>query len=269
MLTLVKRRTLVSFHAHPDDEALLTGGTLALAAAMGHRVVLVVATDGEAGLAGGEFAGSGLGPRRRAELTTAASALGVARIERFGLPDSGWRQAAAADAFSRRVPEPIARRLAAILDEERADVLTLYDPAGGYGHPDHKQVHVVGGLAARLADTPRVLEATLPRERVHRLIRVAGRVPGLLDSVAPESFATAFSPRAQIGYRIDVRDVLPAKRAAMAAHLSQATSDVGPRTLELLLRLPRPVFALVAGHEWFVERGRPARPLRDDVFAGL
>jgi LmbE family N-acetylglucosaminyl deacetylase len=262
-------RTLVSFHAHPDDEALLTGGTLARAAAAGHRVVLVVATDGEAGLASAAAHGPSLGDRRRAEVLQAAQALGVARVEMLGLPDSGWRTEVAPGAFSAQDPEPVAQRLAELLRAERADVLTTYDPAGGYGHPDHQQVHVVGALAGRLAGTPRVLEATLPRERLHRVVQVAARVPGLLDSVSPDAFATAYSPVASIAYRVDVRAHLAAKRAAMQAHASQATSDVGPRTLALLLRLPPPLFRLVAGHEWFVERGRPGRPRQDNVFAGL
>src|SRR6195952_227274 len=84
---------LVSFHAHPDDEALLTGGSLARAAAEGHRVVLVVATDGEGGLPSASTA-SDLGRRRAAELDAAAAALGCARVVRLGLPDSGWRGSA-------------------------------------------------------------------------------------------------------------------------------------------------------------------------------
>src|SRR4051812_39360381 len=83
--------TLVSFHAHPDDEALLTGGTLARAAAEGHRVVLVTATAGEAGLsADGMQDGARLEARRREELANSARALGCARWEVLGYPDSGW-----------------------------------------------------------------------------------------------------------------------------------------------------------------------------------
>jgi LmbE family N-acetylglucosaminyl deacetylase len=271
----VPPRTLVSFHAHPDDEVLLTGGTLARAAAQGHRVVLVVATDGEAGLAGsGHTDARGLGARRVEELAASAAALGCARVERLRLPDSGWRGSDRGDpgAFSRLAVEAAAQPLARVLREERPDVLTTYDPAGGYGHPDHRQVHLVGAHAARLVGTPVVLEATVPREPLHRLVRLAARVPGLLDSVDPAAFAAAFTPRSQITHRIDVRAYLPAKRAAMAAHASQATSDVGPRTLALLLRLPAPLLSLVAGHEWFVRRDRPpggSPRWCHDIFADL
>ena len=82
--------TLIAFHAHPDDEALLTAGTMARAAAEGHRVVLVVATDGDLGLAASTYAGDGhLGERRLAELRASADHLGVARVEHLGYADSG------------------------------------------------------------------------------------------------------------------------------------------------------------------------------------
>ncbi len=83
--------TLVCFHAHPDDEALLTAGTMAKAAAAGHRVVLVVATRGEVGEVAADFLGDGeaLGARRWHELERAAEVLGVARLEWLGYGDSG------------------------------------------------------------------------------------------------------------------------------------------------------------------------------------
>src|SRR6185503_18158817 len=82
--------TLLAFHAHPDDEALLTSGTLARAAAEGHRVVVVVATDGDLGLAADAYSGDGgLGARRLDELRLSASALGVARLVYLGYADSG------------------------------------------------------------------------------------------------------------------------------------------------------------------------------------
>ena len=82
--------TVVSFHAHPDDEALLTGGTLAMLAAAGHRVVIVVATAGALGLSGEGLAPDALAERRSAELDRSAAALGSARVVRLGYADSGW-----------------------------------------------------------------------------------------------------------------------------------------------------------------------------------
>src|SRR4051794_23454849 len=160
--------TLVSFHAHPDDEALLTAGTLARAAAEGHRVVLVLATTGGAGLAAAEVLARGdLAAQRMAELERSARALGCARVAWLGYDDSGLDGTAdVAEPFATAEVGAAADRLAAILREERADVLTVYDERGGYGHPDHVQVHRVGLLAARAAGTPVVLAATVDRGKL-------------------------------------------------------------------------------------------------------
>jgi LmbE family N-acetylglucosaminyl deacetylase len=167
-------------------------------------------------------------------------------------------------------PEVVATRLARLLVEEEADVLTTYDPAGGYGHPDHVQVHRVGALAASAAGTPVVLEATVDRQALlaavgwlRRLSRVV-RLPAIPDLTA------AYTDRADLTHRVDVRPFLGAKRRAMRAHASQATGDGGARSLALLLRLPRPVARRVLGHEWFREVGRTPgdRPL-GDIFSSL
>ena len=265
--------TLVSFHAHPDDEALLTAGTLARAAAEGHRVVLVVATAGEAGLAASTFGHADeLARRRLAELHTSADALGCARVEVLGYRDSGMygEHASEQGAFAGAQVDVVAAELADLLREEQADVVTVYDPQGGYGHPDHVQVHRVGVRAAQMAGTPVVLEATVNRvllQRVLRLVSRRRRVPAEFD---PARFAGAFTAPGDITHRVNVRRHTRAKRAAMAAHVSQQTADEGDRTLAYLLRLPGPLFRLVLGQEWYVERGRrPSRPLLDDVFASL
>jgi LmbE family N-acetylglucosaminyl deacetylase len=262
--------TLVSFHAHPDDEALLMGGTLARAAAEGHRVVLAVATDGEAGLAGSAYRAD-LAGRRREELEASAAALGCARVVRFGLPDSGWSRTEVPPdgSFSRLPVADAAAPLARLLREEQADALTIYDPAGGYGHPDHRQVHTAGRYAAELAGTRLVLEATIDRALIRRLIRLVEAVPGILPEVHAADYDDAYSPSEAITHRVDVRAYADAKRKAFAAHASQASSDDGARTLSLLLKLPPWLFRRVLGREWFVEHGRPAGPPLDDLFASL
>src|SRR4051794_2416623 len=120
--------TLVCLHAHPDDEALLTGGLIARAVAEGHRVVLVVATRGEAGLTDGAH-GAGLGDRRAGELDAAAAALGVHRVHWLGYADSGMAGEPTGHpyAFADADAGLAAERLARILRAERADVLTVYD----------------------------------------------------------------------------------------------------------------------------------------------
>jgi LmbE family N-acetylglucosaminyl deacetylase len=267
--------TLVSFHAHPDDEALLTGGTLARVAAEGHRVVLVTATAGEAGLSDGTGQPPHLGERRRVELARAAAALGCARWELLDYADSGWgppttQHGPVQDPFSGLDPAGPAARLAEILREERADALTVYDEHGGYGHPDHVQVHRVGVLAAELAGTPVVLEATVDRGLLQRVARVMSWIPGVSRLIPESRFAGSFLSRSELTHRVDVRRHVGAKRDALAAHASQATGGGSVRTVALLLRLPRPVLGLALGREWFRERGRPVTAeLLDDVFASL
>ena len=276
--------TLLAFHAHPDDEALLTSGTLARAAADGHRVVLVVATDGELGLASQAYAARGLAARRRDELETSARALGVVRVEHLGYADSGLGPELLPDPpgrtrFVRADTDEAAQRLAAILDEEQADVLLGYDANGGYGHPDHKKVHHVARRAAELAGTPRLLEATVPRDTICRALDLAAKVYRFPPEFNRHSFDRAFSARRDITHRINVRRHIAAKRASMRAHASQASADGGAdRTLAAFLRIPRPVYDLVFGREWYVDatphlRGRDpgSEPsgIRHDVFEGL
>lgn len=255
---------------------MLTAGTLARAAAEGHRVVLVVATAGEAGLTGAATAsGPALAERRVAELHRSAEALGCARVEVLGYPDSGSGPGSPAGApggpapFAALDPRDPAERLAGILREESAEVLTVYDEHGGYGHPDHVQVHRVGVLAAQLAGTPVVLEATVDRTPLRRVAAVMRWIPGLSGLVPASRFVDAYLPREQLTHRVDVRRHLAAKKASLAAHGSQTSGGRGVRTVALLLRLPDPVLRRALGHEWYRERGRRPGPLLDDVFASL
>ena len=149
-------RTLVAFHAHPDDEALLSAGTLARAAAAGHRVVLVLATSGDAGLVGDDVldGAEDLGARRASEAQASADALGVARLVLLGYGDSGSdRPDSATDwpegSFRAAGVDEAADRLADVLREEGADLLVADDANGGYGHPDHLQVNRVAAAAGR------------------------------------------------------------------------------------------------------------------------
>ncbi len=264
--------TLVAFHAHPDDEALLTSGTMARASAEGHRVVLVVATQGGVGLVASDFvkAGESLATVRAAELRRSATALGCARVEFLGYSDSGLDGSqTAADAFASTDVDAAAERLAAILRAEGADVLTTYDPAGGYGHPDHVQVHRVGARAAELAGTAVVLQATVDRDLITRALRLVKRVYRFPPEFDPAVFDRAYTPRAELTHRVRVGRYWARKRTSMAAHASQATADGGDRTLAAFLRIPLPIFRRVFAAEWYVEQGREPGPLLDDIFASL
>jgi LmbE family N-acetylglucosaminyl deacetylase len=147
-----------------------------------------------------------------------------------------------------------AERLAALLIEERAGVVTSYDSSGGYGHPDHVQVHRVVAAAARQAATPLLLEATVDRDQLLRVLRLIHAVGLLPAGISMDRFSTSFVPGADITHRVDVRRHASVKRASMMAHASQAGGGDGLRTLRLLQRLPMPLFRRICGTEWFVQR---------------
>ncbi len=257
----MRAKTLVFLHAHPDDEALLTAGTMARAVAEGQRVVLVVATDGAEGLASSDMAAGGLAARRSTELDRSAAALGVHRVVRLPYADSGLhgdavQQPGGAVPWCAAPLEEAASAVADVLREESADVLVTYDANGGYGHPDHIRVHEAGAIAADLAGTPSLFEATAPRDLMARAVRTAAKVYPFPPEFDPTSFDRAFTASAEITHRVDVRRFLDAKRASMAAHASQATADDGPRTLSVFLKLPRPFYAKVFGTEYYVHRPR-------------
>lgn len=236
-------RTCLFFHAHPDDEALLTAGLMARLADEGHRVVLVVATAGEEGLAAPQDLP--LGETRIRELHASARILGVSLVVILGYRDSGL-DGSVPDGFASAPVWEAAERLAQLLKDERADLLTVYDPAGGYGHPDHVQVYLVGVEAARLAGTPVVLEATADRDLILRWMGPLRWLPVL------KGWRVAYSPASRITHRIDVSRYARRKRDSMAAHATQATGGI--RTLGVLRRIPLPLFRLIFGTEYYVRR---------------
>jgi LmbE family N-acetylglucosaminyl deacetylase len=255
--------TLVCFHAHPDDEVISTGGTIARAAAEGHRVVLVVATNGEHGEVPDDLApGETLADRRRAETDAAAAVLGVHRVVWLGYSDSGmtgWEQNHHPESFHLADPHEAGGRLATVLREESADVLTIYDWHGNYGHPDHIAVYRVGLVAKEMVPTVRVMEATMNRDGFVRMIeaaREAGATPGgaegaELDEFDPNGPADdgnpMGTPEAELTLAIDVSGFVETKRAAMRCHRSQIEDS------SFFLEMPDEAFAGAFGVEWFIE----------------
>ncbi|MCP4434217.1 MAG: GlcNAc-PI de-N-acetylase [Actinomycetia bacterium] len=250
--------TLVCFHAHPDDEAIATGGLMAQTKAAGGRVVLVVATRGERGEPQPGVLGEGeaLWERRIPETFAAAEVLGVDRVEFLGYVDSGMMGEPSNDfpySFWQADLEQAANRLAAILAEEEADVLTVYDDNGGYGHPDHIQVHRVGTRAAELADVPRVLQATMNRDQIRRAM--AEQAIALAEEAAdgadvPEPDDNFGKPEAELTHGLDVTAETGLKRKAMAAHASQISPE------SWFLQLDDEMFSVAFGTEWFIESGK-------------
>jgi LmbE family N-acetylglucosaminyl deacetylase len=248
--------TVVAFHAHPDDEVLLTGGTIAKLSAEGHRVVIVMATDG--------FMGATTKPgygQRLAELDRSATILGAARVVCLGYADSGhgplfFEDPPDRSRFARADLDEAAARLLAVIREERAQLLLSYEPGGHYGHRDHVRVHQVAARAAEMADGIRVLEAAVPAPALR-----------LLFSPRKRDVTVAGPPR-RITHRVSVRKYARGKRAALAAHVGRVSPGEGRFTpLAVLARLPLPLFALVAGHEWFAESAKGGTRSRSSTSA--
>ena len=247
--------TLVFLHAHPDDEAIMTAGSMARAADDGHRVVAVFATRGELGetppglLADGET----LAQRRTDEARRSGEVLGAA------LNEAGSDTVDAPGAFAAAPVEEAAAHLAAILREEEATVLTVYDERGGYEHPDHIQVHHVGRRAAELAGTPRVYAATVDADALRETIAVQRAEALTLGQAMPDlpdpDELNLGIPGERITTRVDVTPYLTRKRAAMAAHESQISEEA------FFLALPDDQFAHAFGTEWYERLDtRPSEP---------
>ncbi len=250
--TPAKPQTLLFVHAHPDDEALLTAGTMARASAEGNRVVLLVATDGAAGLTSSEFADS-LGSVRQSELVRSAEILGVDTVISWAHPDSGLH-AENPSGFAHMNIESAVTALIDLIHEEHVTVLIGYDPSGGYGHPDHLHTHrIVREASDRLSSGCSLFEATLPREPIAATVRAAARMHLTPPEFNPREFERAWTPRKEITHRVNVRGFLHQKRAAIQAHASQAHADGTVRTLGVISQLPRPLFAAFMGTEYFVK----------------
>jgi LmbE family N-acetylglucosaminyl deacetylase len=256
--------TLVVFHAHPDDEAIATAGAMMQATQDGHRVVLVCATRGENGEVPDGFLDQGekLWERRVRETEAAAEILGVEKTEFLGYVDSGMMGTPENDvpeSFWKADPQIAAERLARILIEEAADVLTVYDAEGTYGHPDHIQVHRVGVAAAEIAGTKKVYESVVSKSRIDALssklaeegldIGPGDDLPGVPDGVVTTI--------------VDAKPFIDRKRAAMAAHASQISDT------SFFLAMSPGMFAETFGVEEYSLRGAEAGLKETDLFEGL
>ncbi len=254
--------TVIFFHAHADDEAIATAGTMAALSDQGHRVVLVTATGGELGeIPDGLLSeGETLADRRRAELQEACRILGVHRQVYLGYHDSGMAGEASngeSRSFAAADPDAAAGTLADLLREEEADVFVIYDEHGGYGHPDHVQVHEVGRRAADLAGTPILYLSTVDRDRFLSMSEQADGSVWALPEEQRRDMETMGEPGWRITTEVDVRPWIARKRGAMQAHRSQIAED------SFFLSMPEDVFAEVWGSECYI-RIRPPRPDTDE-----
>ena len=271
-------------HAHPDDESIGTGATMAKYAAEGARVTLVTCTLGELGeiippdlrhLLPDE-----LGQHRIGELDRACRALGVTD-HRFlggegkyrdsgmaGLPDSDDPRC-----FWQANVQEAATELAQIIEEVAADVIVTYDANGFYGHPDHIQAHRVAWRANELTGAAaKFYEISMPRS----VLAAAVKLPD--DSwFARNKDLSVSVPDDQVTTEIDATPYLPAKLAAMAAHETQITMDgefyalsneIGRRALgtEYYTLLPDPSDPSDPPGGAVGPR-RPGAPFEQDLFA--
>ena len=265
--------TLLLVHAHPDDESILTGGVMARAHLDGHRVVLVTATRGEEGQTTGVDGAStsaGVGEVRSLELQRACEILGVNRQEFLGYTGSGHGVDSNGHDPTTFVGAPlneVADRLAALLREERPDVVVTYTSDGTYAHPDHVRAHhatiaALDTLAGEGWQPSKVYLHAVPRSFVTSTIAAARDASISL----PEEFAGLEGiPDEQITTQVDVHGVLDRKLAACVAHSSQMHPGLPLATMAAQL------FESAFGVERFVlVRGRlSGDPPESSLFAGV
>jgi LmbE family N-acetylglucosaminyl deacetylase len=158
-----------------------------------------------------------------------------------------------------------AETLAVLLREEDADVLTCYDDHGGYGHPDHIQVHRVGLRAAELAGTGRVYQSTINRDHILRSRKAFAEQSAAagVDMPDVEEQPDFGQPESLITAAVDVTPYLKAKRAAMRAHASQISEK------SFFLAMPDEGFRYAFGTEWFIRAGQGPGITETDLLAGL
>jgi N-acetyl-1-D-myo-inositol-2-amino-2-deoxy-alpha-D-glucopyranoside deacetylase len=287
-------RRLLLVHAHPDDETIETGATMARYAAEGVHVTLVTCTLGELGeiippglahLA--EAEGGGLGGYRIGELDAACAALGVTDHRFLGgagrFKDSGMMGLPSNDApgcFWQADPDEAAGMLLRVIDDVQPQVIISYDQHGFYGHPDHIQAHRVAWRAfARSRDVVSKFYATaMPLSALARAIALDGTSFRRVESAATLPFGI---PDDEVTPAVDGRGFLNAKLAAMRAHGTQmsvegpfyALSDgIGLRALgtEYYTLLSEPPQSAQAAP--VVPRARGAEPgpsWEADLFAGI
>jgi N-acetyl-1-D-myo-inositol-2-amino-2-deoxy-alpha-D-glucopyranoside deacetylase len=252
-MTPASARRLLLVHAHPDDESIGTGATMAKYAAEGAQVTLVTCTLGELGeIIPPELAhlaadaDGGLGQYRIGELDAACAALGVTDHRFLGGPgrwrDSGMMGEPTNDdpsCFWRADVDQAAGELLRIIGQVRPQVIVTYDDRGFYGHPDHIQAHRVAWRAFELADglVSKFYATAVPKSALAEAIRISRdqadgepaerERPGGVDFAEVESVDDLpFGvPDEQVTTMIDARDYLDAKLAALRAHATQISVD--------------------------------------------
>jgi N-acetyl-1-D-myo-inositol-2-amino-2-deoxy-alpha-D-glucopyranoside deacetylase len=259
-MTELPARRLLLVHAHPDDESINNGATMAKYAAEGAHVTLITCTLGERGEiippALRQLSGAGLAEERERELAAAMKALGVTDHRLLGGPgryrDSGMMGTSDNDdpgCFWRADLDEAAGHLVEVIREIRPQVLVTYDPDGGYGHPDHIQAHRVAMRAAQLAADAGQSIAKVYWNRAPRSVVEEG-FARLRDALPELPFAAAAAVDDVPGVvdgelitaAVDGTAYATAKTAALRAHATQL--EVAPDQPYFVLsnELAQPVF---------------------------
>src|SRR5215510_7377370 len=281
--------TLMTVHAHPDDESNSTGGTLARYSAEGVRTVLVTCTNGEYGDAPGHIkpGEEGHDPEdvariRLQELEIATTALGVTHVETLGYRDSGmqgWPGNDHPDAFHAQPDDVVTARLVELMERYQPQVVVTYFGNSGYNHPDHLKAHDITQRAVKESGIPQKLYLIArPRSWRDRMRTIAEEhgiempFPPAPPAPDPDAKASEETPPPRpfgvdddaITTYIDASAYAMQKKAALGAHLSQLEGS-------FFLRFPDEVYGEVFGHETFIrEVDSTDAPLpEDDLFAGL
>ncbi|MBV8964668.1 MAG: N-acetyl-1-D-myo-inositol-2-amino-2-deoxy-alpha-D-glucopyranoside deacetylase [Mycobacteriaceae bacterium] len=277
---------LLFVHAHPDDESLATGATIAHYASLGADVRVVTCTLGEEGeVIGQRYAllavdhADQLGGYRIAELTAALSILGAGQPIFLGGPGR-WRDSGMAGTTPRRqarfidAGDAAVRELVDIINGFRPHVVVTYDPQGGYGHPDHVHTHTVTTAAvARSAESgwavPKLYWTVLSISAAAAALAAPSEVPQGWIRPQPSDLYFGY-PDDKIDAAIDGGHRLHTKAAALAAHATQVVVAPDGRTCALSNNIALPI----AGTEHYVLAAgragpRDARGWETDLLAGL
>lgn len=281
-MTLTASRRLLLVHAHPDDESLATGGTIARYAADGVQVTVVTCTLGEEGeiipeglalLAAGEA--DQLGGYRISELRDACAALGVTDQRYLGGPGR-WRDSGMVGTGANAHPRALVQgdlaeqraALAGILAEVRPQVVVTYGPDGGYGHPDHIRAHEIT-MAAVAGDSTvaRVFYAVNSAAATARGVAALGGVPGLPYRL-PEPGELPVVADAEITTAVDTTAHRAALLDALRAHATQVSvwRDGGGA---VCYALSNGIAQPVVGTEYYILAHGPRQGADHDLFGGL
>ena len=250
-------------HAHPDDETITTGGSIAALVDAGAEVRVLTCTLGEEGeVLGEEFAGlvadaaDQLGGYRISELSAALRALGVDR-PRFLGGAGRWRDSGMAGTPSAEHPRAFVgsgdvavETLVEILEEYRPQLVVTYDPRGGYGHPDHIRAHeIVHAAAERASRRPSRLAWTVTARS--ELTRTHPSPPAHLRNARPDELPSV--PDTQLTHRVPLDDAqYAAKLEALTGHATQLELVRGQEGDPWFFALTNGVLQPVAMEEWYI-----------------